>query len=286
MANKTSIEWVGKDFQDDGTFTKGYTSNPIYAINLENGKRGHYCTMVDEECDFCYSQEWNLFRGNGLRYTLENESKVEWILNQNELDAIMKLKGRQRIFIGDMTDLFHRTIPEKYVRKVFDVMTYTDHTFFVLTKRPHNMKPFIEKYLAGRKPQDMMPNIILGVSCGIQKAADLRIPILLHTPAVTRFLSVEPLLEPVSLIQAFPALGCSNAEPSLADIHLVIVGAESGRRARPMQEEWVRDIKNECVAAEVAFFYKQDALKGKKISLPILDGERWVQMPEVQNVTK
>ncbi len=145
-------------------------------------------------------------------------------------------------------------------------------------------------------------NVWLGVSCENQEMAAARIPLLLQTPAAIRFVSYEPALGPVDFtwlpvgFNGFsgqcvrtwdalrgtstvhdPVFGAGGVAPAKLD--WVIAGFESGPGARPANEEWIRAVKNQCVDAAVAFFYKQSAVKGRKIPTPELDGQRWVQFP-------
>lgn len=140
-------------------------------------------------------------------------------------------------------------------------------------------------------------NVWLGVSTENQETADQRIPLLLKTPAVVRFVSCEPLLAPIDLgqwvfdreqaidraVYGPPKLNRDQADDAIGySLNWVIAGAESGPGARPMQEAWTRSIKNQCVLANVPFFFKQAMdPKGKKVSLPLLDGARWQQFPRV-----
>jgi protein gp37 len=141
-------------------------------------------------------------------------------------------------FVNSMSDLFHEKMPFEYIRRVFDVMARAQqHTFQILTKRAERMAMFCRDI---RVPQ----NVWLGVSVENRKHGVPRIDVLRSIDAGVRFLSVEPLLEDLGQID-------------LNDIHWVIVGGESGRKARPMKSEWVDGIKCQCDAAEVAFFFKQ-----------------------------
>lgn len=136
-----------------------------------------------------------------------------------------------------------------------------------------------------------LPNVWLGTSVENQKAADERIPMLLMTPASVRYLSCEPLLGPVDLenIKFYTGpdgwLSAFNegAYPELGKIDWVIAGAESGHGARPMDLNWVRTLRDQTKAAGASFFFKQDAFRGKKIPLPVLDGRTWDEFPEVQS---
>ncbi len=156
--------------------------------------------------------------------------------------------------------------------------------------------------LEKERPQEgwPLPNVWLGVSCEDQRRADERIPLLLQCPAAVRFVSAEPLLGPIDLdgylgTRSCEACGATTVKQWCGDgecpsgghfkiptkLDWLIVGAESGRGARPMHEDWVRSIRDQCVAQGVAFFYKQRLdERGRKVSLPVLDGRQWAQMPE------
>lgn len=141
-------------------------------------------------------------------------------------------------FVNSMSDLFHEKVPFDYISRVFDVMARApQHTFQVLTKRAERMMAFCDSIC-------VPPNVWLGVSVENRKHGVPRIDVLRNIDAKVRFLSIEPLLEDLGRID-------------LTDIHWIIVGGESGRKARPMRPEWVDGIKRQCDAAGVAFFFKQ-----------------------------
>lgn len=157
------------------------------------------------------------------------------------------------------------------------------------------------KYQGRSVPGPPLPHVWLGVSCEDQKRADERIPHLLRTPAAVRFLSCEPLLEGADILpylrpicaqcgQRVDASACGPTHAAIWAmrgktgnwIDWLITGAESGPGARPCQEEWIRSLRDQCVAAGTAFFYKQAIINGKKVETPELDGRRWTEFPEVQ----
>jgi protein gp37 len=171
------------------------------------------------------------------------------------------------------------------------------HTFMILTKRPENALKYITYALPrwGNKP---FKNLWLGVTAENQEQADKRIPILLQTPAAVRFVSVEPMLGPVDLedvqFDKFTRMnvleGCGittrprTAGQSMPNCYCnkldwVICGGESGPGARPAKEEWVRDLKNQCVASGTKFFLKQMEVDGKLVKMPELDGKVWDEYP-------
>ena len=158
---------------------------------------------------------------------------------------------------------FHKEIPDKYVDRVFDTMEAADwHVFQVLTKRSSIMRDFLrERYRAKPAPAHMW----FGVSVEDDKRYS-RIRHLQESPAAVRFLSIEPLIGSIGKLE-------------LSGIHWVIVGGESGPKARPMNEDWVRDIRDQCLAANVAFFFKQWGGRSKKATGRALEGRTWNQFP-------
>ena len=194
------------------------------------------CTKISPGCKNCYAETMAKrlqamgMRGyeNGFRLTLMPE----------RLSEPLERRKPTVYFVNSMSDLFHEKVPFDYIRQVFDVMAQApQHTFQVLTKRAERMAEFC----AG---VTVPPNVWLGVSVENRKHGVPRIGVLREIEASVRFLSIEPLLEHLG-------------EIDLTGIHWVIVGGESGPKARPMKREWVDDIKRQCDQADVAFFFKQ-----------------------------
>lgn len=240
MMPKTTIEWTER------------TWNPI----VDKRDRRWNCTKVSPGCLNCYASSMAK-RFAGREYTYKN--KVNPVLDEKKLQEPLRVERPATWFVCSMTDLFHEAHKQFLITPIYKVMKVcSHHTFQVLTKRPENMLK--------RMPIYWLPNVWHGVS--VENADYVsRIDILRHVPSTIRFLSLEPLLGPL------PNL-------NLDGIDWVIVGAESGRKARPMNEDWVRDIRDQCAAAGVAFFYKQKLVNGKKVGLPELDGVVHDAMPE------
>lgn len=283
MVQKTKIEWVAQ-FKEDGSIIAGYTTNPIYAVDIVTNKRGWFCIKCSAGCLHCYSETINKMWGNGLEYSQRNLSKIKWVLNEKELDSIRNLKSPSVLFPCDMTDLFLEAIPDEMIGRFFDVMEECpQHIFKLLTKRTERMRQFVSnRYKGGAAPS----HIWFGTSVENQKAVDERVPILLNINASILFLSCEPLLEEINLAGALNDCRCGECDycnevayHPTRSVDWVICGAESGRGARAMDEEWARDLKDQCVEAGVPFFLKQFASKGKKVSLPVLDGCQWTEYP-------
>jgi protein gp37 len=261
------------------------------------------CTKVSIGCKFCYAER--ITERWGQKFT-------EIKLHPDRLDQPLRWRRPRRIFVNSMSDLFHESIPPIFIRLVWDRMAKCpQHTFQILTKRAQLMY----KTLAGNTLfclVDPLPNVWLGVSVENQEQADKRIPLLLETPAAVRFLSVEPLLGPVDLrhhlglardryeAEAYSTYGT----PHGGKISWVIVGGESagpGGRAlverewyvgpddlthsrwKPKTEalKWVREIRDQCVAAGVPFLLKQWGGPLPKSGGRVLDGRTWDEYPSV-----
>lgn len=227
------------------------------------------CTKVSPGCAHCYAETLaERFRGV---YGHPYERGFDLTLRPERLDTPLSWKRPRRVFVNSMSDLFHEDVPDQFIYGVFDTMRRAHwHQFQVLTKRPQRV---VE--LAQRLPWP--PNVWLGTSIELQRWA-WRADAIRQVPAAVRFLSCEPLLGPIKV--------------DLTGIHWVIVGGESGPKARPMHPEWARCIRDQCLAAGVPFFFKQwgtyDAngkRVGKWISGRLLDGRTWDAMP-TQTVAK
>jgi len=216
------------------------------------------CTKISPGCKHCYAERLaNRLQlmgqanyHNGFRVTLQPQM----------LELPLKWKSPKRIFVNSMSDLFHKDIPTSYIEDVFHVMARANwHQFQILTKRSERLLELSPQFA-------WQPHIWMGVSVEnrdyVERIDDLR-----ATGAVVKFLSLEPLLGPL------PKL-------NLRGIDWVIVGGESGPSARPMDPEWVMDIRNQCLRADVAFFFKQWGGTRKSRTGRILEGKTWDQMPE------
>ena len=217
MSDGSAIEWT------DATW------NPV---------RG--CTKISPGCKHChaetFAERWRGVPGHSY------EQGFDLKLVPEKLEDPMRWRQPRRVFVNSMSDLFQRGIPPAFIEHVFETMARAHwHTFQVLTKRADRMRETLATlppHLSGA------PNVWLGVSVEDRKHGLPRIDVLREVPAATRFLSIEPLLEDLGVLD-------------LAGIHWVIVGGESGPGARPMREEWVLSIRDQCKRALVPFFFKQ-----------------------------
>jgi protein gp37 len=220
------------------------------------------CTKISRGCDNCYAERFSeRFRGTP-DHPFENGFDVT--LRPGRLDQPIHWRRSRMIFVNSMSDLFHKEVPKEFISRVFDTMEQANwHTFQVLTKRSSLMRDFLRKrYGDKRGPAHMW----FGVSVE-DRTKRSRIRHLQDTPAGIRFLSIEPLIGPVG-------------ELDLTGIDWVIVGGESGPRSRPMERDWVRDIRNQCRAVGVAFFFKQWGGLRPKSGGRRLDGKEWNQFPQ------
>ncbi len=194
------------------------------------------CTKISPGCKNCYAEVMaQRLQAMGMR---GYEHGFRLTLMPERLSEPLERRKPTIYFVNSMSDLFHEKVPFDYVRQVFDVMTQSpQHTFQVLTKRAERMAQFCRNVT-------VPPNVWLGVSVENRKYGVQRIGILRNIEVGVRFLSIEPLLEHLG-------------EIDLTGIHWVIVGGESGSKARPMKREWVDSIKRQCDDAGVAFFFKQ-----------------------------
>jgi len=215
------------------------------------------CTKVSPGCKNCYAKRMaerlqamgQANYRNGFRLTLQSQM----------LELPLRWTKPQTIFVNSMSDLFHEDVPLDFIRQVFDVMRRAHwHRFQILTKRAERLKA-LGPVLA------WAPNIWMGVSVESERYRG-RIDRLRATPAHVKFLSLEPLLG------SLPGL-------DLTDIDWVIVGGESGPRARPMERAWVLDLRDQCQRWTVPFFFKQWGGKNKKKTGRALDGDVWDEMP-------
>jgi protein gp37 len=277
VSDKTRIEWADASW------------NPV---------RG--CSRVSEGCRNCYAEAQAARFGHKLHDHVVAENTPNgprWVrgavgLVQAKLHLPLAWKEPRRVFVNSMSDLFHEALLDHEIASVFRVMaTAHQHQFLVLTKRPQRMMQFcrtkLQQYLepgsyviagAGDQPGIFVPNVWLGTSTEDQLTADERIPYLLSTPAAIRFVSVEPMIGPVTLRprprgeRSIPrhttCLLCGEG-PAAAHVHeggyrsrgldWVIVGGESGSRRRALDLEWLHAIVRECEISDVPIFVKQDS---------------------------
>lgn len=218
------------------------------------------CTKISPGCKNCYAERMAKRLKSMGSENYRNGFKLT--LHPHMLSRPLELRRPSMIFVNSMSDLFHKAVPDEFIFQVFEIMNKAYwHTFQVLTKRPERVAMLNNKL-------NWTSNIWMGTSIEHSKYSK-RIDALRETDAAVKFLSCEPLLGELPNM-------------NLKDIDWVIVGGESGPKARPMNEEWVIDIHEQCEDAGVAFFFKQWGGKNKKAAGRTLMGKTWDEMPIIQ----
>jgi protein gp37 len=259
MSYKTGISWTSASW------------NPVTG-----------CTKVSAGCKHCYAE-----RGWGrLKHLPDYADRAfaDVVCHQERLSKPLHWKKPSKIFVNSMSDLFHDDVPDEFIDQVFAVMALTPrHIYQILTKRPERMLAYTKRlggsfklfdvavsklgytkeFSAARLAGWPLPNVWLGVSVEDQATADERIPILLQAKAALHWISAEPLIGPIDLEQVPVGMsgplrpGAAGLAPRLG---WVVVGGESGGKARPMRIDWARSLRNQCKQAEIPFFFKQTGL--------------------------
>ena len=223
------------------------------------------CTKISAGCKHCYAETVDKRLQTMGTPGYENGFALR-LLPERLADPAKRQKPTV-YFVNSMSDLFHEKVPESYIQQVFDVIAATpQHSYQILTKRAARLARYF-------RDRVVPPNVWLGVSVENRKHGVPRIDYLRTVPARIRFLSVEPLLDDVG-------------ELDLRDIHWVIVGGESGPKARPMKPEWAEAVRRQCAEQEVAFFFKQwggwgadGKRRAKSKNGRLLNGRTWDEMP-------
>jgi protein gp37 len=238
MGSKTKISWT------DATW------NPVTG-----------CSWASAGCDNCYAEmtarrfSWNI-KNEPLYYAgVINPKTMRW--NGKVTQKIPKFnpltaKRPRNIFVCSMGDLFHDSVPDAWIYEVMRVIMNTpQHRYMILTKRPERMQSYFAKRCS-------IKNLALGVSVENQETADKRIPILLQTTAAKRFISIEPMLGPVDLNAMEYLIDKKRFSLTIGNyLDLVILGGESGPKARPMNPDWARLVRDQCFDSNVPFHFKQ-----------------------------
>jgi protein gp37 len=287
----------------------GETTNISWASATWNSVTG--CSVVSPGCVHCYAEALSLRMGWSTKPWTAQNARENVMLHPDRLLLPIKWQQPKRIFVNSMSDVFHEEIPDSFIYKMFAVMALAPrHQFLILTKRPKRMYEWVSNWFdehiydaawalapkavgsadrdrRGWEKQWPLPNVWLGVSVEDQRRAEERIPHLLNTPAAVRFLSCEPLLGPLTFGQWQPEgiyvdwlRGFKGSDPPIPGLDWVIDGGESGNGFRPANVDWFREIRDQCVAAGVAYFHKQGSAQrpGQYVEL---DGTTWHQYPAV-----
>jgi len=243
------------------------------------------CSLVSPGCEHCYAmrQAYRLEQMGvkGYEGTTKKlaSGKIVWTGKINfdisKLERAVRTKTPTTFFVDSMSDLFHEKVTFSFIAVAYEIMMNAkQHSFQILTKRIDRALEFYNI----AKSYDDISNIWLGTSVEDQERANERIHLLLQTPAKIKWLSIEPLLGKIIL---HPQYLDKNWGGLLNTIDWVVVGGESGPKARPMNPDWVRKIRDDCVNAKVPFFFKQWGGVHKKENGRILDGREWNEYPKV-----
>lgn len=236
------------------------------------------CSIMSAGCTNCYAmnmamrlEAMGVQKYSGLTRKSGNRTVWTGVVNEDKSSLIVPYswKKPRKIFVNSMSDLFHESVSFNFVSKVWRVMEETPHHCYqILTKRPDRLNEFVSNYTSF-----VLPNVWLGTSVENSGVVS-RIEHLRQVPAAIRFISFEPLIGGVG-------------EVDLTGIHWSIVGGESGKNARPVREEWIDDIFNQCSEQNVAFFFKQwgawgkdNKRRSKKANGREYRGQTWNQMPQ------
>jgi protein gp37 len=234
MADRSAIEWTDASW------------NPVTG-----------CTQVSSGCDHCYALTFAERFRNVAGHPYEQGFDLK--LWPERIELPLKWRTPKIIFVNSMSDLFHKDIPDEYIRRVFDVMVKADwHVFQVLTKRSGRLARLGQSL---PWPAHIWAGVSIESNRFIWRAIDLR-----KVPAQTRFVSAEPLLGPLDQL-------------SLTGIDWLITGGESGAHFRPCDPAWVRDLRNRCVETGVSYFHKQWGGRTPKAGGRLLDGRTWDELP-------
>jgi len=220
------------------------------------------CTQISDGCKNCYAKRMakRLKAMGNPRYV--NEFRLT--IHEDLFSVPLLKKKPQVIFVCSMSDLFHEDVSFEVIKKIFEVMIAADwHVFQVLTKRADRLLEYSKNHL-------IPDNVWVGTSVENSKVLD-RIDSLKEVKAKTKFLSCEPLLGPLY-------------DMNLEGVDWVVVGGESGPKSRPVEKEWVVDIKEKCETFGAKFFFKQWGGFNKKKNGRVLDGEIYNQMPKLPEV--
>ena len=233
-----------------------------YSWNVVRG-----CTRASRGCEHCYARRMHERFAESRGWGPFHEVTTL----PHKLDELDRKTKPHTVFVCSMSDLFHEQVDYNFIDDVFAAMRRNPrHTHILLTKRPDRALRWWSRHIVthAEVPSPLWPdNVWFGVTAEDQQAADYRCIYLDDIPAPIKFVSVEPMIGPVDLHRF------------MDEISWVIVGGESGARGRPMEEDWVRSLRADCIETSTPFFYKQIVRAGKKEVMPPLDGVVWNQFP-------
>lgn len=303
MADNTKIEWATLGLG------RGASFNPLRAFRKDNGKRGWACVRKNAACKNCYAATMNrnTYYGTGLDYTVANLDQVD--LRLVDVEKPLSWKAPRGIFWCSMTDAFGEFVPRDFIAQMISVAVRAkQHRHAFLTKRPERMLDFFK---TSAWSKEISNHVWLGASIHDQACAEEFMPILLELrehlgEQAIIWISAEPLLGPIDLSKWIWTIATHGGKEDWrrSPISWVVAGGESGSNARPMHPNWVRQLREQCSAAGVKYFFKQwgewrgemigdlhgknyhrfddgtyAIRKGKKKSGRLLDRKQWSEFP-------
>lgn len=259
------------------------------------------CSKCSPGCEHCYAEKFaarlakNPNSKIAAKYSGVIDKQGKWTGKLSEegwdcMDAIIRSPAK-KVFLGSMTDIFHENMCQESFNELIDNLTYVykQHTFFLLTKRPAHALDMVLAYengsawakdgLPGHESHRLPKNVWLGVTVCTQQEVNEKLPILMKVPASKRFVSVEPMLESVNILDYLPGNcdcdACVYGHGHYPFLDWVICGAETGPNARPMSLEWARNLRDQCKDTGTPFFFKKAGNK-----TPVPDDLMIRQIPE------
>jgi protein gp37 len=271
----TNISWV-----------KNIDGSQGETLNIHTG-----CTHAGSPgCANCYAKSLH-----DMRHKAYSEGKLQNIpqyatpfnevqFHPERLDIPLRRRKPTTYFINSMSDLFHESIPDEQIHKVFECINIGGrHTFIILTKRISRALEWMKDNTDCWRRSDgkCVPYYWFGTTVCNQAEADEKIPLLLQIPAAVRFVSIEPMLEEINLNGCLSLNGkCFNKAGYTDALDLVIAGCESGKNRRHINTDCLRKLRDKCIRTDTNFFLKQMEIGGKVVEMPELDGKVWDQLPE------
>lgn len=254
-------------------------------------------TGCTKGCSYCYAGPFaeRMAKNPNSKIAHKYRNGFKPTIHPEALTIPLKWKKPRRVFVDSMGDLFDPEIPFEFIHSVLATVALSckQHTFMILTKQPGRMMEYFKTLYDVVRPNEPIPNLWLGVSVTSQSEADIYIPFLMRTPAVKRFVSIEPMLGPVKL--------SVDLHTSLIGLDWVICGGMTGKDAQPLNPDWIRSLRDHCVNRDIPFFFKgwgewglnwynddngnkitgsewMDRM-GKKAAGHLLDGREWRDIP-------
>jgi protein gp37 len=242
------------------------------------------CTKVSPGCRSCFAEDYARRFATTLPYLKGlTDQDGHWTgkvnLRPELLDLPLKTKTPAVWFVAERSDLFHEDVPDYFIHDALNAIgTASHHTFLLLTKRPDRMAEVLRDHYESALINPYT-NLWVGTTSENQEQFNKRGSFLEQTPAAYRFISIEPMLEEINITRYLPNRGRTYSH-GFGPIVWVICGCESGKKARPMRQEWSLSLMKQCRGTGAAFFLKQIVIDGKMVKAPELNGKQYLEWPE------